>query len=244
MIEQPIRTPHKKQVWVSKPNHLRNTLDTLPDISSDPLPRAPQPTKKSKTHKQTPPKREVIFHYDYCEREGNLAALCFRRNKDEWRVSGSSRRNTNCPSHGVHDFLAQRRTTRPRCALPLAARPQAVRPHVPNEVLVVCHMAKDPVIEALVLTFPAEHDFLLMVIALPIRGHGCLVFSLILFRGKCRNTGILHSLLTPVMCHLLTLCLSIGAGQRSREHVAHGFRLFVSHDRKQQMVLHPRPCDW
>jgi hypothetical protein len=75
MIEQPVRTPHKKQVWVSKPNHLRNTLDTLPDISSDPLPRAPQPLKKPKTHKQTPPKREVRFHYDYYEREGNLAAL-------------------------------------------------------------------------------------------------------------------------------------------------------------------------
>jgi hypothetical protein len=184
MIEQPIRTPHKKQVWVSKPYHLRNTLDTLPDISSDPLPRAPQPPKKPKTHKQTPPKREVRFHYDYYEREGNLAAFCFRRNRDERRVSGSSRRNTNCPSHGVHDFLAQRCIAMPRGALPLAARPQAMRSHVPDEVLVVCHMAKDPVVEALVLTLPTEHGFLLMVVAFPIRGHGCLVFSLTLFRGK------------------------------------------------------------
>jgi hypothetical protein len=43
------------------------------------------------------------------------------------------------------------------------------------------------------------------------------------FRGKCRDTGILHSLLTLVLCHLLTLCLSIDAGQRPREHMAHGF---------------------
>ena len=36
---------------------------------------------------------------------------------------------------------------------------------VPDEVLVVCHMAKDLVIEALVLTSPADHSFLLVVIA-------------------------------------------------------------------------------
>jgi hypothetical protein len=36
---------------------------------------------------------------------------------------------------------------------------------MPGGVLVVCHMAKDPVIEALVLTSPADHRFLLVVIA-------------------------------------------------------------------------------
>jgi hypothetical protein len=36
---------------------------------------------------------------------------------------------------------------------------------VPDEVLVVCHMAKDPVIEDFVLTSPTDHNFLLVVIA-------------------------------------------------------------------------------
>ena len=37
---EPPRAPPQKQVWVAKPNHLRNPLDTLPDISEDPLPTA------------------------------------------------------------------------------------------------------------------------------------------------------------------------------------------------------------
>jgi hypothetical protein len=47
VIDEPMRNPPQKQVWLPKPNHLRNTLDTFPDISSDPLPRAPQPSKKN-----------------------------------------------------------------------------------------------------------------------------------------------------------------------------------------------------
>jgi hypothetical protein len=34
VIEEPVRTTPQKQVWVPKPNHLRNTLDALPDISN------------------------------------------------------------------------------------------------------------------------------------------------------------------------------------------------------------------
>jgi hypothetical protein len=45
VIEEPVRAPPQKQVWVPKPNHLRNTLETLLDTSSDPLPRDPQPSK-------------------------------------------------------------------------------------------------------------------------------------------------------------------------------------------------------
>jgi hypothetical protein len=41
VIEEPVRAPPQKQVWVPKPNHLRNTHDMLPYISSDPLLRAP-----------------------------------------------------------------------------------------------------------------------------------------------------------------------------------------------------------
>jgi hypothetical protein len=46
VIDEPMRDPPQKQVWLPKPNHLRNTLDTFPDISSDPLPRAPQSSKR------------------------------------------------------------------------------------------------------------------------------------------------------------------------------------------------------
>jgi hypothetical protein len=114
---------------------------------------------------------------------------------------------------------------------------------VPDGMLVVCHMAKDHVTEDLVHTSPADYNFLLMVIA-SLRDRGCLVFFLTLFRGKCRSTGILHSLLTPVLCHLLTPGVTIDAGRRLGEHVAHGYRLFVPHDRKLKMVLQPRPRDW
>ena len=112
----------------------------------------------------------------------------------------------------------------------LALRPAMV---VPGGMLVVCHMAKDHVIEALVHTSPADHNFLLVVIA-SLRDRGCLVFSLTLFRGKCRSTGILHSLLTPVLCHLLTPCLTIDAGRRPGEHMAHRLRLFVPHTRSNK----------
>jgi hypothetical protein len=97
--------------------------------------------------------------------------------------------------------------------------------------------------EALVLASPVDHSFLLVVIA-SLWDQGCLVFSLTLFRGKCRSIGILHSLLTPVLCHLLTLCLIIDVGQKLGEHMAHGFRLFMPHDQKLQMVLQPRPHEW
>jgi hypothetical protein len=104
-------------------------------------------------------------------------------------------------------------------------------------VLVVRHIAMDLVAVALVLTSPVDHSYLLMVIAFPIQDRGCLVFSLTIFRGKCRNTGIILSILTPLLCHFLTPCLSIDAEWRPREHMAHGFPLFMPHDRKQQMVL-------
>jgi hypothetical protein len=128
-IDEPVRAPPQKQVWPPKPNHLRNTLDTFPDISSDPLPRAPQPSKKkASSHKQNPPKTEVRYHCEYCERDGHLASFCFRRKRDERRVSESSRKDMNSPSHGVHDQPVQRRPARPRGVLPLTTKPQVVRP--------------------------------------------------------------------------------------------------------------------
>jgi hypothetical protein len=51
VIDEPVRAPPHKQAWLPKPNHLRNTLDIFPDISS-----APQPSKKkAASHKQNPP---------------------------------------------------------------------------------------------------------------------------------------------------------------------------------------------
>jgi hypothetical protein len=72
---------------------------------------------------------------------------------------------------------------------------------MPSRILVMCHMAKDSVLEVLVPKALADHDFLLVVIATPLWDQGCLVFFLTLFRWKCHNTGILHNLLTLVLCH-------------------------------------------
>ena len=155
------------------------------------------------------------YHCEYCERDGHLASFYFRRKRDEWRVSESSRKDMNRPSHGVHAQPIQRCPTRPRCVLPLATRPQAVRPcggrsrqdagRVPY--------GQGPRDRGFGSYFPADHSFLLVVIA-SLRNRGCLVFSLTLFKGKCHSTGILHSLLTLVMCHLLTPCLTIDVGWR------------------------------
>jgi hypothetical protein len=85
---------------------------------------------------------------------------------------------------------------------------------MPDGVPVMCHMAKDPVEVALILTFSADHTFLLVVIA-SLLDWGWVAFFLTLLMGKCHNTGIILSILTPVLCHLLTPCLYIDAERRS-----------------------------
>ena len=60
VFEEPPKASPQKQVWIPKPNHLRNLLDTLPNISKDPLPRSQKPPRVNHTHKrvsQQPPKR-------------------------------------------------------------------------------------------------------------------------------------------------------------------------------------------
>jgi hypothetical protein len=239
VIDEPMRAPPQKQVWLPKPNHLRNTLDTFPDISSDPLPRAPQPSKKkASSHKQNPPKREVRYHCEYCERDRHLASFCFRRKRDERRVSESSRKDMNHPSHGVHAQPVQRRPGRPRGVLPLVARSQAVRPRGGRARRNAGHVSygQGPCDRGFGSYFPSGPQFSSCGDRFP-SGPGMFGVFPKTFQGKCHNTGILHSLLTPVLCHLLTLCLTIDAGRRPREHMAHGFRLFASHDRKLKMVL-------
>jgi hypothetical protein len=44
----------------------------------------------------------MMFHCEYCERDGHLADFCFRRKRDEWWLFDSSSKNMNHPSHGVH----------------------------------------------------------------------------------------------------------------------------------------------
>jgi hypothetical protein len=105
MIERPVRAPPQKQVWVPKPNHLRNTLDTLPNISSVPPLKAQPPKNKTpptnKIHlreRERERERESVrFQCEYCERDGHLAAFCLRRKRDEWQVSKPCHYKINPP---------------------------------------------------------------------------------------------------------------------------------------------------
>ena len=63
----------------------------------------------------------------------------------------------------------------------------------------------------MVLTSPSDHIFLLVVIA-SLLDRGWVVFFLTLFMGRCHDTGIILSILTPMLRHLLTPCLSIDVG--------------------------------
>jgi hypothetical protein len=51
------------------------------------------------------------------------------------------------------------------CLLLVGLRQRDHRVVVPDGLLVVCHMAKDPIGVALIPTSPADHNFLLTVIA-------------------------------------------------------------------------------
>ena len=129
-IEEPTKAPPQKQVWIPKPNHLRNPFDTLLDISENLLPKAKQPTKVYHAHQREskPPKREVKYHCEYCKRDGHHAEFCFRRKRDERQECELKNRDMYHPSHGVHVPLVQRHSARPRGAMPQGARSQAMRP--------------------------------------------------------------------------------------------------------------------
>jgi hypothetical protein len=78
------------------------------------------------------------------------------------------------------------------CLLLLGLRQRDHVVVVPGGVLVMCHMAKDPMVEALVLTFQVDHNFLIVVIA-SLRDRGSLVALLTPFMDRCHNTGIILS---------------------------------------------------
>jgi hypothetical protein len=87
---------------------------------------------------------------------------------------------------------------------------------VPGEVLVMCHMAKDPVAVALVLTSPVDHNFPSCGDRFPSRPRMGGVFPNT-FYGQMPHHYIILSILTPVMCHLLTPCFFIDVGWRPRD---------------------------
>ena len=92
VFEEPPKAPPRKQVCLSKPNHLRNKLDTMLDM---PHPRNPMPKPKGKAkpfvrqseQRALEPTRErpVRFHYKFYGRDGHLAEFCFKRKCTERR---------------------------------------------------------------------------------------------------------------------------------------------------------------
>jgi hypothetical protein len=138
----------------------------------------------------------------------------------------------NHPSYGVHDLPIQIYLARPRGDLPHATRPQAVRPRGGYARQSASHVpyGQEPRGRVLGSHFPSGPQFPSRGDRYPPSGPGMFGVFLTLSIGKCHNTGILHSLQTPVLWHLLTPCLSIDAGRRPGEHMAHGFWLFAQHD--------------
>jgi hypothetical protein len=75
VFEEPPRALPQKQVWVSKPNHLRNPLDTLSNISKDTLSKAKKLPRVTHTHKKV--------SQQLPKRDGHFVEFCFRRKRDE-----------------------------------------------------------------------------------------------------------------------------------------------------------------
>jgi hypothetical protein len=181
VFEEPLKAPPQKQVWVPKPNHLKNPLDTLPNISEDPLSKAKKPSRVTHTHKkvsQQPPKREVRYHCDYCYRDGHLVKFCFRRKRDERREYELNNRNMYRLFRGAMLGLEGQC----RKVLGLSLRDHVVV--VPGMVQVVRNMALDLMAVAFSPTALADHVFPLVVIALLKWDVACLVFFLTLFWAK------------------------------------------------------------
>ena len=78
VLKEPPKAPPQKQVWVPKPNEPRNSLDTLHAATAQVAQkkRAAPPRPQARP---PPPKREVRYHCEFCDREGHLEEFCFRR---------------------------------------------------------------------------------------------------------------------------------------------------------------------
>ena len=99
VLKEPPKAPPQKQVWVPKPNELRNSLDTLPAATAQVAQkkRAAPPRPQARP---PPPKREVRYHCEFCDREGHLEEFCFRRKRAVRREQ--ERRNADMYSARVH----------------------------------------------------------------------------------------------------------------------------------------------
>jgi len=99
VLKEPSKAHPQKQVWVPKPNELRNPLDTLPAAAAQVAPKkgAAPPRPKAGS---PPPKREVRYHYEFCDRDGHLEEFCFRRKRDVRREL--ERRNSDMYSAQVY----------------------------------------------------------------------------------------------------------------------------------------------
>lgn len=80
---------------------------------------------------------------------------------------------------------------------------------MPSGIQVMVNMTTDLVAVALHLTFLGDHVFPIVVITFPPMRHGMFGFFLILLLRKWLNIGTILSLITPMLWHLLLLCLSI-----------------------------------
>jgi hypothetical protein len=48
-----------------------------------PFPRAPNSSKMTHSYKMTTPKREMRYHYDYCNKDGHLVMFFLGRKRDD-----------------------------------------------------------------------------------------------------------------------------------------------------------------
>jgi hypothetical protein len=189
VFEEPLRASPQKQVWVPKPNHLRNPLDTLLNISEDPLPKAKKTPRVNHTHKrvsQQPPKREVRYHYDYCQRDGHFVEFCFRRKRDERRKYELNNQNMyHRPMvYMCHLFRGIMLGLEEQSLKVLGLRFQDHAVVVPGMVQVVINMTLDLMAVPFRPTVLADHVFHHMVPAFLKWDMTCLVFFLTLFYGK------------------------------------------------------------
>src|SRR6185295_5683808 len=99
VIKEPPKAPPHKQVWVPKPNELRNSLDTLPAATAQVAQKKrAAPPRPQVRH--PPPKREARYHCEFCDREGHMEEFCFRRKRAVRKEQ--ERRNADMYSARVH----------------------------------------------------------------------------------------------------------------------------------------------
>lgn len=210
VIIEPPKAPPVKKVWAPKPNHLRNSLDTLPNAPKEPLPKVQPPPRVNQNYKKVNSPPKVRYHCEYCKRNGHLVGFCFRRKKDERHEFEVNNWNTYRQPHGVHVPPVERRFARPRGAMPQGTRPLVARPRGGRARRSPSHDRKGygHRVGVLCTTLLADYVSTLVVIAfLLLWDMVNLVLFLALLLSGWDNTGILPTSLTPVLHHTLISCL-------------------------------------